>query len=392
MDEPVYLNDPRLRSLETEVIDAGEEQGRPWVRLRETIFYAESGGQPPDHGRINEARVVDVQSRGGRIYHTLDRPIRPGPVRIELDWKRRFDHMQQHTGQHLLTAVAEDRHGWVTRAFHLGEADSTIDLDAKTLPRDRLREVEDVVNAVIREARPVRARNVTREELARLTVRTRGLPDHVVESIRLVEIEGIDLNTCGGTHVRTTAELQLCHLMGTEKVRGISRLRFTFGERAVAGLRAAAAREAELKKLTGAAPDAFVEVATGWDRDRRELLKALRRTEVELAEALAERFKESDAELLVRHFPGRDAGFLRTFANHLLAAAPAKTVVLFGDDGTAAFFLVAVGALSNRDASEIGAEVQTALQGKGGGKGREYQGRGPEAGRIAAALKISTWS
>jgi len=387
MDERLYLADPELRSLATSVIETGEEAGRPFARLEQTVFYPEGGGQPADRGRLGDALVVDVQSRGDRVYHYVDRPVAAGPVRLELDWDRRFDHMQQHTGQHLLTAVCDDRHGWATLAFHLGESYSAIDLDAPSLNAAELTEVEDEANAVIREARPVRSRRVDRGELAGLKVRTRGLPDEPGSEVRLVEIENLDLNTCGGTHVRTTAELQVCHLIGTEKVRQQLRLKFAFGGRAIGLLRAAAAREAALKKLLGASPEAFVEVAAGWDRDRRGLSKALRSAEAELAAALAAGLAAAPEELVVRHLPERDPAFLRTLASRVLKAAPAKTLVLFGDDGEAAFFLVAAGTKTRRDVQDLGGRVQAALDGKGGGKGTSYQGRGPDRSRIPAAME-----
>ena len=234
MDERVFEGDAYCRTLATDVIEQGTEEGRPWVRLEATLFYPEGGGQPADRGRLGAARVVDVQSRGSHILHFLDRPVAPGPVAIEIDWPRRFDHMQQHTGQHMLTATCRGMYGLATRAFHLGESYSAIDLDPPALDAARMTAVEDRVNAIIREARPVRTRTVTPEEMATLAVRTRGFPDAVGDRIRLVEIEGIDLNTCGGTHVRSTAELQVCRLVGTEKMRGMLRLKFLFGALAYA--------------------------------------------------------------------------------------------------------------------------------------------------------------
>jgi alanyl-tRNA synthetase len=165
------------------------------------------------------------------------------------------------------------------------------------------------------------------------------------------------------------------------------RLKFLFGERAVARMRAQDAWEASLKEVLGAGPEAFAEVAAGWDRDRRALRKALGQTEAELADALAVSVAAAPESLVIRHLAGRDAGFLRRLAGAVLEAAPAKTLALFGDDGAAAFFLVATGATAEHDAAELGARVATALGGKGGGRGGSYQGRGPDAARIPAAME-----
>ena len=127
---PAYERDPLLRRLETEVVSVGDEQGRPFVVLADTIFYPEGGGQPADCGTVGGTAVLDARKVGGDIRHFLAGPAPSGRVTASLDWARRFDHMQQHTGQHLLTAVAEQRFGWCTTAFHLGERLSDIELDA----------------------------------------------------------------------------------------------------------------------------------------------------------------------------------------------------------------------------------------------------------------------
>ena len=387
MDHRIFEDDSEVRALETEVIEAGNLDGRPFVRLEATIFYPDGGGQPADHGRIGEAVVEDVQRQGDRILHLLDRPLAPGPVRIEVDWERRFDHMQQHTGQHLLTAICQDRYGRNTHAFHLGETYSSIDLDGPDIGPALALEVEDAANEVIRASRPVRILGATGDSLGSMNVRTRGLPDDLEDTVRLVEIEGVDLNTCGGTHVRSTAELQVCRLLGTEKAHEFRRLKFAFGNRAIALLRASAVREAALKKVLGAAPEAFAEVAAGRDRDRRDLARALKRTEAELAEALAAGMRKIREDPVVRHLKGRNAGFLRALSRKVLDVATDKCLVLFGDDGKAAFFLVAAGEASTHDPGEIGSRIQEALGGKGGGRGREYQGRGPDAARIPGAVE-----
>src|SRR5690606_19218545 len=154
---------------------------------------------------LGDVEVADVRREGGLIRHILSAPVAAGPARLRLDWPRRFEHMQQHTGQHLLTAVALSQLGWRTTAFHLGPELPDIELDVPALSRERLDVLEDAVAAEIRAARHVRCFRAGPEEAARLPVRSRMLPEGLVGDLRLVEIEGIDLNTCGGTHVRSTA-------------------------------------------------------------------------------------------------------------------------------------------------------------------------------------------
>ncbi len=226
----LYEREPGRREAEAEVVAAGEQGGRPFVVLSDTLFYPEGGGQPADRGTIAGVAVLDVQRAGGTIRHLLERPIAPGSVRLALDWERRFDHMQQHTAQHLLSALAEDRFGWKTTAFHLGPAVSDIELAVPALAEETREALEEAVAAEIRAARPVRPRRVTREEFERLeAVRTRGLPDGHAGEVRLVEIEGVDLNTCGGTHLASTAEIEALHLLASEPMRGGTRLHFAAG-------------------------------------------------------------------------------------------------------------------------------------------------------------------
>src|SRR5262249_38928944 len=162
------------------------------------------GGQLHDVGRLGERRVVDVRERAEDIVHVLDGPLAPGAVEGEVDWTVRFDHMQQHTGQHLLSACLEDALGAATVSFHMGDETSTIDVTAAALDEAALQRVEDLVNARIWEDRPVRARIVDERELARLTLRK----DPAVENdIRIVTIEGVDHSPCGGTHLRATGEI-----------------------------------------------------------------------------------------------------------------------------------------------------------------------------------------
>ena len=159
-----YEREPLMVSLETEVVASRTEGDRPFVVLADTILYPEGGGQPADRGRIAGVPVEDVRSVEGLIRHYLGGSPPTGRVLVALDWVRRFDHMQQHTGQHLLTAVADQRFGWHTTAFHLGEQVSDIELDTAKITPEQLAGLEEAIAAEIRAARPVTARRVSPEE------------------------------------------------------------------------------------------------------------------------------------------------------------------------------------------------------------------------------------
>src|ERR1044072_7336430 len=201
-----YERDPRLRELEGDARAVRGESGRPGARLSDTVLSPGGGGAPAARGWLGEIAVEEVQRRGGEVFHVLASAASPGRATVRLDWARGFDHMQQHTAQHLLSAIAADRFGWETTSFHLGAETCGGELAASELAADRVAELEDAVPAEVRAARPVTTRRVTPDSLAGLAVRSRGLPAGHTGDVRLVEIAGIDLNTCGGTHLAPTAE------------------------------------------------------------------------------------------------------------------------------------------------------------------------------------------
>ncbi|MFM2160911.1 MAG: hypothetical protein RLZZ383_423, partial [Pseudomonadota bacterium] len=200
------------------------------VWMSPTVLYPEGGGQPADHGWIGDAAVVDVQRRAGEVVHRCGSAPQLGPNRVRVDVARRWDHMQQHTGQHLLTAVLRARFGWETTSFHLGPDTVAIELGTRDVDAARLREGEDAVAELVRDARAVRNRRV--EDVDPAAIRSRLLPDGFEGELRLVEIEGVDLNTCGGTHVANTAELGALAIFGHHPVgaRG-TRVTFAVGDR-----------------------------------------------------------------------------------------------------------------------------------------------------------------
>jgi len=173
---PSYERDPYLRKLAVRVLRSGVEDGRFWALLDDTVCYPEGGGQPADCGRLAGVAVLDVQRVEGEVTHFLAAEVAEGEALLELDWSRRFDHMQQHTAQHLLSAIALSRWGWATRSFHIGTARCDIELDVAEPSADDLLDLEEAVVAEIRAARPVRCRRVSEAEYAALEVRSRGLP------------------------------------------------------------------------------------------------------------------------------------------------------------------------------------------------------------------------
>jgi alanyl-tRNA synthetase len=382
---PAYERDPYLAWLETEVVATGADKGCPFAVLADTVLYPEGGGQPADRGWLGGVAVEDVRAAEGQIRHYLAGPAPAGRVRVELDWTRRFDHMQQHTGQHLLTAVAQERFGWPTTAFHLGERLSDIELDTPAISAEGLAALEEAVAAEIRAARPVTARRVTAEEFTALPVRTRGLPEGHAGDIRLVEIAGIDLNTCGGTHLRSTAEIEGLKLLGSEGMRGGVRVHFAAGGRLRRLLAAHVERTARLRQLLGTSDEEMGAVAAAKLEQLQEAQRRIRALEEELAGEAARALAREGERVTAAHWAEKDAAFLQRVAREFVRLAPEKIALLTAGAGEEGFFVLCAGEQVALDLAAAGRGVAEILAGRGGGAGRLFQGKAAALSRRAEA-------
>ena len=383
---PAFERDPRLRRLDTEVVATGDEGGSPWVVLADTVLYPDGGGQPADLGTVAGVPVVDVRRESGAIRHFLAGPAPTGSVTVELDWDRRFDHMQQHTAQHLITAVADDRFGWPTTSFHLGEEICDVELDVPELHGPELDALEEAVAEEIRAGRRVSTRRVTPEAYERLEVRSRGLPEGHTGSIRLVEIAGVDLNTCGGTHCASTAELEGVKLLGSESLRGGTRVYFVAGRRLRGMLGAHHRRAAALRALLGVSDEELVTASEARLQQLKDAHRTARDLEEGLASATAAALASRPDAVLEAHWPERDLTFLQRVARELDDAAADRVAFLTAGEGDEGFFLLSAGPDAELDVPETGRAVAEALSGRGGGSGRVFQGKAGALSRRAEAL------
>jgi alanyl-tRNA synthetase len=230
----LYYQDPYLRQFTSRVIARHMMDGRLAVALDRTAFYPTGGGQPNDIGTLGTWPVVDVTVADGVVWHVLagdpGATLSPGiEVVGEIEWPRRFDHMQQHTGQHILSQAFIETQDAQTVAFHLGTSTCSIDLDRTDLGADALVVAEAAANAVIDRALPVTATFVSNEDLARIPLRK---PPKVTESIRIVEVAGFDWSACGGTHVVNTSQVGLIKIHSSERRGAETRITFLCGGRA----------------------------------------------------------------------------------------------------------------------------------------------------------------
>ncbi|TKJ92927.1 hydrolase [Paenibacillus sp. CFBP13512] len=230
MSAILYYNDSFLREWTTTIVERKEQDQQYFVRLAETAFYPHGGGQPCDTGVINDIAVLDVVKEEEVIWHQVERLPIEDEVDCQLNWERRFDHMQHHTGQHLLSATALQLFDALTLSFHLGQDMVTIDIDRSSFSDAEMTTLEQAVNQRIYNNLAVTSYFVNAEQLAQLPIVK--MPK-VTEHIRIVEIEGVEYNACGGTHVAQTGQIGIIKLFKAEKQKGSIRLYFKCGARAL---------------------------------------------------------------------------------------------------------------------------------------------------------------
>lgn len=345
------------------------------VLLDQTVFYPEGGGQPADRGTIDGVAVEDVfRNDGGAVVHRLAAPLDEGTeVDLRVDWSRRFDFMQQHTAQHLITAIADDEFDLATTSFHLGREYSAIEFDREDVSRATFSALQARVNEETRRARPVRFRFVDRDALEEQEIRARRLPAGLGERVRLIEIEGIDLNMCGGTHVRSTAELQTIKFMGGEAARGGTRLSFLAGGRVLRWIQDELDRQSALNELLSCGPEDYVDVVSNTLENAREAERALRNAREELSERIGVSAPSGDG-LVVLHRDEQDFKFLESVASTALERSDVEVVFLTASSESAGDGLFLLAGPPDFVAS-AGAELADILEGRGGGRPGRYQGR-----------------
>lgn len=378
----LYYSDAYLREFRARVVDTTPDGLR--VYLDRTAFYPTSGGQPFDLGTLAGARVVEVIDEEDRVAHLLDAPLQAvEEVQGAIDWSRRFDHMQQHTGQHLLSAVLEELYSLPTVSFHLGADSSTIDLGGASLTPQQAARVEDRCAEIVAEARPV---TVSYEDAGSVT----GLRKESARTgtLRIVSIDRLDRSACGGTHVSSTAQIGPILLRKLEKMRGNVRVEFVCGLRALRTARADFQILSEIGRAISATPDK----APDWIASSAARLKTLEKSNTRLASELAVR---EGRELHASTVPSPD-GLSRVMQTGQIDEAMRARAQAFAACGKALFLGVSEEPPSLLLASSTGAGIHAgdtlkpvlvAAGGRGGGNANLAQGSLPSAGALAQAVE-----
>lgn len=343
------------------------------VRLADTVLFPEGGGQPCDVGTIGSSRVVKVVNIDGEAVHFVDAPLQPeSAVEARVDWDHRWDVMQQHSAQHLVTALAIDMFDYQTESWCLGAEITTLDLATKQVTPEQLQALERRVNQEIAEEHVVGPRWIDMDSEEVATIRCRGLPEGIKGPLRVLEIKGIDTNLCCGTHVKNTSHLRQVKLLRVEHMRDKgqdrARLHFLAGDRILDTLGAAFDRQLKLNILLSSnTNNAFerVEQVLKAEKDMKKQLKGLLSEVVELtAETLKHRAGAGERVLTV-HREGGDMDFMRSLAT-ALDGSGALLFTTIGGPKSGQFMLSG----PERLVKENGPKIAELLSGRGGGKGR----------------------
>jgi alanyl-tRNA synthetase len=389
--ERLYRDDPYLLEFDGRVVERRAHDGRPAVVLDRTAFYAESGGQPYDIGTLSGVPVRAVLEQGDDVLHVLDAELPADAVHGVVDAVRRRDHRQQHHGQHLLSRAFVDVAGARTVSFHLGSSESTIDLDTE-VGDDALVAAEACANDIVWDARPVTVRTVTRAEALALGV---APPDEAGDRIRLVEAAGFDVQPCGGTHPRSTSEVGVVLVVGRERYKAGSRVRFVCGHRALRFSRGHVALLDGLATLLSAPHPRLPEAA---ERLQAQLLAAEKRAadlldralEGEARRLLSDPAAQSinvssgPARLVVATYDGWPPADLRVLANQLVRLD--RCICLLASRSDKAHLVFAQAAGLSFPVPKLLAEAAAQVGGRGGGKGDIAQGGGDRLEGLADAL------
>jgi alanyl-tRNA synthetase len=364
--------------------------GNAWsLILDRTAFYPSSGGQPHDLGKIEEANVLDVRDAGEEVIHVVDRRPSDPEVKGCVNWPRRFDHMQQHTGQHLLSAIFQERFGRPTVSFHLGAEVCTIDLHGPEPSEQILEGAERAANQIIFEDRPVNVRYGTAEQLAGLGVRKEVEREGI---LRAIEIESADLQPCGGTHVRSTGQIGLILVRRCTKIRQDWRVEFVCGRRAERSARRDFHLLREVAEKLSCAPEEAVAAAARVLGESDANFKAMRTTlerlaAAEAALALQSTSRGPDGLRIVSRvqdgFSPEYPGFLATEL-----AKSEKTIVLLAakESGN---MLFAQHPSCGKDMNALLKHVFEKVGGKGGGTRDFARGKLTDALVVESALAVA---
>ncbi|MDT5059915.1 MAG: alanyl-tRNA synthetase [Acidobacteriota bacterium] len=393
--ERLYYTDSHLTEFEARVVAVTERvSGWVAVTLDRTAFYPTGGGQPSDTGTLNDTRVVECIEAGDEgVLHVLQgRSLAPGAtVKGSVDWPRRLDHLQQHTGQHILSQAFISLFQAETRGFRMLDGYSEIDVALDAPTQEKIDRAVELANRIIWEDRPIHIRQVSREEAARLPLRKDSAREG---ELRLIEIEGFDLTPCGGTHAQRSGEVGLIGARSFERAKGLTRIEFVAGGRALADYNRANRTARSVAAMFSAGRDEAASLVARLLEENKQLTRRARALEEVAAHAEAEELLmeatllNDGIKLCARVFEDRDAESLKMLSLALIAHP--KTVALLGSrEQEAARLVFARSADASGDMNALMRSSCELLEGRGGGRPDMAQGGGRKLEKLNEAIETA---
>src|SRR5205809_2045192 len=399
--ERLYYDDSRLLEFDASVVSLSErDDGRIAVTLDRTAFYPTGGGQPNHTGTLGDARVVDcIDAEDDGILHLIQGPVPEigDTVHGKIDWLRRLDHLQQHTGQHIFSAAFVKLFAAPTRSFRVLEHDCEIDVDLDNPTTERIERAVDLANQIVWESRPINVKHITSEEAASLPLRKEPAREG---ELRLIEIDDFDLTPCGGTHAKSTGEVGVIAARSWERAKGLTRIQFMAGIRVLSDYRKANRTAMDVAGLFSAGREdspaliaKLIEENQKLSRRVRELDEIGCRVEAEellkhgVSSSIVKEASLDDAARLVvaKVFNERDADSLEHLALALIAH-PNVVALLGSRDREAARLVFARSPEATGDMNALMRKACEVIDGRGGGKPDMAQGGGRNVEKILEAI------
>lgn len=378
MKNRLYYENAMTKEFTSQVTNVAQDAEGTYIVLENTAFYPTGGGQPHDTGTISNVEIINVEEVDGEIRHYVPghfdvSNLLGSTVEGKIDWTRRFDHMQQHTGQHILTAAFVELFNFATVSFHLSSETVTIDLDTTTVSAEQLAQAEALANAIILENRPIETKWMTVEEANTYPLR-KALK--VTGDVRLVIIPEFDYNGCGGTHPTSTGQVQAIKILSTEKMKQNTRIHFVCGQRVLQTL------HQQNQVLTNVAKQLSVPKEEAFEALKKQMA-TMKETEKALAGAqdlllqveANELLKEAQSNRLVTLLPNKSMQQLQKLAK-LLTTEEAIQVGLISETDDKYQLVVARGNAASTSMKNVIQTILPLIDGKGGGGDQLAQGGG----------------
>jgi len=387
LKDRLYYANPYCKSFTARVVNQSQDtEGNHYVVLDNTAFYPTGGGQPHDSGTLNGIQVLNVEEVEDEIRHTLAESLGSATeVEGAIDWERRFDHMQQHAGQHILSAAFVELFESSTVSFHLGKETVSIDLDVENVSPKQLDAVEKLANDIILENRIIEIKWVTEDELHHYPLRKQLA---VTDEIRLVIIPDFDYNGCGGIHPSTTGQVSILKILSTEKHRGKVRVHFVCGGRVLQQLQRKNQVLTETSRLVSAPDDGVADAVQKLLETNHSLEKSLVDAEEALLIFEAQALLSQQVQGVVKAlFTGRTVQQLQKIARLLVTEEDGITVLLVAENDNRLQFVAARGTSVETSMKHVASAALPIINGKGGGNDAFVQGGGE---RLVSAEELLT--